>query len=378
MPKELKFIVSPLLVACFLVLSFVAGFSLALKEQPVLDAWNILKHDYVDQTKLDWKLLFLGLLNGVDGMLEQLDDPYSAYFNAEEYSQFYEEIAGSFIGIGVELIIDQDGNLMVIAPISGSPAEDAGIEPGDIILTIDGVSTSGVGLWDSVLQIRGEEGTQVTLEVRHQDGKTEQITITREEISIPTVSGQMLANDIAYIGISHFSENTGTELHSSLEQALNQGAQGIILDLRNNPGGLIDAAVSVASQFLPEGSTVLTARDGYGNETTWKAEAGGLATDFGLPLVVLVNGFSASSSEVVAGALQDYERATLIGTKTYGKGSVNLLHSLSDGSALYVTHGRWYTPNGRLIEGVGLTPDNIDKLDDYPQLKQAVEDIMSS
>jgi carboxyl-terminal processing protease len=347
--------------------------------EAVEEAWRVIINNYVDKGELDLRKLSNGAIRG---MLEALGDPYSAYFDAEESKVVKDiNIEGSYGGIGAVVGI-RDGQLVVIAPIEDTPAKRAGIKAGDRILEIDGESTEGMSLTEAVYKIQGEPGTQVTLKVLHIDGQEPVIlVITREKIEVDTVFFEVLENNIAYIQITFFSERTSDEIVAALEEVLAQNVAGIILDLRDNPGGPVDSAVKVASQFLNEG-IVLYAVDSDGEKQVWSVETGGLATD--LPLVVLVNGGSASASEVIAGALQDYGRASLIGVKTFGKGSINILKELSDGSAIYLTIGRWFTPNGRQIEGQGLTPhivverteQDIEQGKD-PQLDRAIEYIKS-
>ena len=347
--------------------------------ESVEEAWQLIINNYVDKDKLDLKELSDG---AIKGMLESLDDPYSDYFDTEE-SEIVKNvnIEGSYGGIGAVVGI-RDGQLLVIAPIEDTPAKQAGIKPRDSILEIDGESTEGMSLTEAAYKIQGEPGTQVTLKVLHIDEEEPVIlVITREIIEVDSVFSEIRDDNIVYIQITFFSERTSTEIVAVLKEVLAQNIAGIILDLRDNPGGPVNSAVSVASQFLKEG-TVLYAVDSNGKKQTWSVERGGLAT--GQPLMVLVNSSSASASEVVAGALQDYGRAVIIGTQTFGKGSINLLKDLSDGSAIYITIGRWFTPNGRQIEGQGLTPDIIiDRTGDEiaqgkdPQLDRAVEYLKS-
>jgi len=367
------------------------------KQLGVVDeAWNTILNDYVDKDKVDLNTLSS---SAIKAMLESIHDPYAAYFDAAEYKVIEEmNLQGTYGGIGAMVTI-KDGQLTVIAPIAGTPAERAGIKPQDKILEINGNSTEGMSLEEAVLKIQGDPGTQVTIQVLHQ-GEESPITlvITREEINLPSVYPEIiqgnatttptpaptvtpLPNGIAVITITYFSERTGDEIVSALKNVLASGAKGIVLDLRDNPGGVLDSAVTVASQFLKDG-IVLYALDSNGKKETWDVKSGGLATD--LPLAVLVNGNSASASEVVAGALQDYGRAPLIGNQTFGKGSINHFRQLSDGSAIYISIGRWYTPNGRQIEGNGLTPDIVVERTEQdiqqgkdPQLDKAIEYIKS-
>jgi len=367
------------------------------KQLGVVDeAWNTILNDYVDKDKVDLDALSS---SAIKAMLESIHDPYAAYFNPAEYKIIKQiNLEGTFGGIGAMVTI-RDGQIAVIAPIAGTPAERAGIKPGDKILQINGNSTEGMSLEEAVLKIQGEPGTQVTIQVLHQ-GEEAPITlvITREEIDLPSVYPEIIQgnstttptpapivtpmpNGIALITITYFSERTGDETVSALKNVLASGAKGIVLDLRDNPGGVLDSAVAVASQFLKDG-IVLYALNSNGKKETWDVKPGGLATD--LPLAVLVNGNSASASEVVAGALQDRERAPLIGNQTFGKGSINHFRQLSDGSAIYISIGRWYTPNGRQIEGNGLTPNIVVERTEQdvqqgkdPQFDQAIEYIKS-
>jgi carboxyl-terminal processing protease len=350
-----------LLMVLLIVLSFGAGFGYshvfprAAPELPeefnaLWEVWQYLDSYYVNKEALDPEELSRG---AIEGLLEALGDPYTSYM--ESYELQISDLEGSFEGIGARISME-DGELMVVSPIAGSPAERQGVRAGDKILEIDGEATSGMNLMEAVLRIRGTKDTTVTLLILHQGETTPvAIEIVREEIELNSVYMDMLPDDIAHIQITHFSERTPDELAAALNEALQSGAGGIIIDLRGNPGGLLDTVVDVASNFL-DGGIVLYEADGAGNITNPRpASSGGVATD--LPLAVLVDGGSASGSEVLAGALQDRGRAPLIGTKTYGKGSVNILQELSDGSALYLTTAYWLTPNRYLIQGVGITPD---------------------
>ena len=343
------------------------------------EAWQIILDDFVDSDELDLNKLSQG---AIEGLIGALDDPYSDYFDAEHHALTQDELEGSFGGIGVKIKIDEEGQLTVVAPLVGSPAQREGIMPGDKILGVDGETTEGLSLIEVTFKVRGELGTQVTLRILHQGEDVPQdIVITREKIGLASVLPSILLDNIAHIEVGHFSSRTGAEIISALEDITADGMSGIILDLRDNLGGVLEAAVDLASQFLEEG-IVLYVIDGEGNRETWEVREGGLATD--LPLAVLVNGNSASASEIVAGALQDHGRGVVIGTKTLGKGSVNHFRQLSDGSAIYITTARWYTPNERQIEGQGILPDVTVEITaedieaDYdPQLERAIEYIKS-
>jgi len=371
MSERSKIIVVVLLVAAIIVVSFGTGWVLGSRSSPqqslgvVGQAWDIIFQDYVDKDQLDAEALAQG---AVRGMVEALDDPYTAYLDSTAYELSQRSLEGKFEGIGAH-VAAQDGKVVIIAPIADSPAEKAGIRAGDVILEVDGQSVAGMSLVEVVLIVQGPKGTPVTLSVLHEgDTEPEVIEIVRAEIEVPSVRFEMM-EDIAYIQITNFSERTAEELHPVLVEAVWQ-ASGIILDLRSNPGGLLSTVVAVTSFFLKEG-VVVDIVDNEGNSFTYPVEPGDITTD--LPVVVLVNEYSASGSEVLAGALQDYGRAVIAGKKTYGKGSANNMHELEDGSALYITYARWLTPKGRLIEGEGLTPDYELDLENVDAVQWAID-----
>ena len=345
------------------------------EENTIVEVWNNLSQDFVEKDKLDARALSQAAIeamlevqeNGqdkldpdvlsqvaIEAMLEVLGDPYTTYLDPDAFTRYVDNSDGKFEGIGayVDLV---DGHITITAPIPDTPAEKAGIQPGDVVLEVDGMSTEGWSLIESIIHIRGPKGTPVHLLVQREDTPDPTlIEIIRGVIQIESVRWEMLPGGIAHLEIITFAENTDEAVADALKEIENQDAQGIILDVRNNLGGLLSTTINMASQFLKDG-LVLYSIDGNGNRTDYKVKSGGLALD--IPLVVLVNQFSASASEVLSGALQDHERAILIGTSSFGKGSVNLPKSLSDGSGLYFTIGRWYSPNGNLIEGTGLEPD---------------------
>ena len=372
MSKILKIVVIALLVVN-LALFFGVGCAVGIKApfgstqslDVVDEAWDILFRDYVDKDKLDETKMSQG---AVRGMVEAVDDPYTAYLDPATYELSLTRLEGTYEGIGATVSIEDD-QIVVIAPIAGSPAEKAGIRPGDKVLEIDGVSTEGMSLVEAVVIIRGPQGTPVRLLVLHQD-ETEpvEIEIVRDEIELPSVRYEM-REDIAYITISHFSELTNGQLSSALESITHEAATGIIIDLRSNPGGLLQGVIDVASYFLTEG-VVVDVVDNRGGHTTATVTRKEIATD--LPLVILVDSFSASGSEVLAGALQDHGRAVIAGTTTFGKGSVNILRQLKDGSGLYITTARWFTPQGRLIEGEGISPDYELELEGEDAIQWAI------
>jgi carboxyl-terminal processing protease len=366
MLKTIKILVVTLLLAAIITSAFGVGCVLGEKTAtaPSLDtveeAWNIIFQDYVDKDKLDASKLSQG---AIKGMVEALDDPYTSYLDTAAYELWVRSAEGKFEGVGA-YVEEKEGQITIVAPIPGSPADSAGIRSGDVVLEINGESTEGMSLIEGVLSIRGPKGTAVTLLILHQ-GETEPevVSIIRAEIELPSVSSEM-KEDIAYIKITYFSERTAEELVPIMEN-INEEATGIILDLRSNGGGLLDTVTDVAGFFLREG-VVVDVVDNQGEHTIYPVKSSQLTTD--LPMVVLVDGYSASGSEVLTGALQDYGRATIAGAKTFGKGSVNILRRLQDGSGLYITTARWLTPNGRLIEGKGLDPDyELDEGEDAVQ-----------
>ena len=329
------------------------------------EAWDVIYRNYVEKDSLDADELGRG---AIKGMVEALDDPYSSYLDPETYQLSLSDFAGSFEGIGAH-VAARDEQIVIVSPIPGSPADQAGIRAGDVILEVDGESTQEMSLTEVVLLVRGPRGTSVRLLVLH-EGETEpvEIEIVRDEIELSSVSSEM-RGDIALITISHFSEGTDAELEAALGNVAG-GASGIVLDLRSNPGGLLPTVVSVASRFLTEG-IVIDVVDNQGEHTTMSVERKRVTTD--LPLVVLVDEFSASGSEVLAGALQDHGRATIAGRTTFGKGSVNVLQQLSDGSGIYITTARWLTPDGRLIEGEGIDPDYELELEGEEAIQWAID-----
>lgn len=315
--------------------------------------WNIAESDFLDPTAIKPDDMIAGAING---MLDTLNDQgHTRYDTAEQYQQELESQQGQYQGIGA--YVNQDGDLIVVvAPIEGSPAEAAGIQAGDIILAVDGVSTEGKTSAEVAELIRGEPNTQVRVQVRHLDEEAPvEYTITRGNIVVPAVTWRMLPGKVAHIKLSQFSEKATDEMKRALSEAQQQGAEKLILDLRNNPGGLLDQAISVTSQFLPTDQTVLRVRGRDGNEQVYNSNEANPITD--LPMVVLINTGSASSSEIFASALQDYKRAQIIGLQTIGLGTVIQPRRLDDGSAVYIGVAEWITPNGRKLRKEGVTPD---------------------
>jgi carboxyl-terminal processing protease len=311
----------------------------------------------------DGKLDQQQILDGIkEGLAKASGDPYTEYFNTKDAKDFNDELNGSFTGIGAELGKNAADNIEIISPIAGFPAEKAGLKAKDVLSEIDGKSAVGITVTEAVSKIRGEAGTKVKLKVIRDNKQELEFEITRAQITVPSVKHEVV-DGIGILTISRFGPDTSQlarEAATSFKQA---GVKGIILDLRGDPGGLLDAAVSVSSLWLNQNQTVLQEkRDGH---VIKEFKSNGDATLKGIKTVVLVNGGSASASEITAGALRDNKVATLIGTKTYGKGSVQQIEPLSDGGILKVTSAHWFTPSGKGIDKNGLEPDQkVDRSDD--------------
>ena len=360
MSNTTKLLISAALVGV-IVLAFGAGFfmrSVITTSYPegldkVAEVWRHVEQDFVDQSKVNSENLSAA---AIEGILNYLDDPYSTYLDVTSFDFFDSRLSGNFEGIGAYVSINADGQIVIISPIQGSPAESAGIKAGDIIEGIDGMSTEGMSLAEAIAKIRGEKGTTVSLSVLHQgDSGSVTLVITRDTVEISSVNYEVI-DDVAHIIITQFDENTSDDL-SPVIDAINDNPDiiGIVLDLRGNSGGLLDTVIGVASHFITSG-IIVEVKSNTDTVATYDADKSIKATT-DLPMVVLVDSYSASGSEVLAGALQDYDRAVIAGTTTYGKGSVDLLYELQDGSGLYLTVARWITPNGRIIEGEGIEPD---------------------
>ena len=308
--------------------------------------------NYVDDTKV--KDLVQGAIRG---MLSTLD-PHSAYMTPEMYKEMQVETKGEFGGVGIQIGV-KENRLAVIAPIDGTPAQRAGIKAGDYITKVNDESTKDLSLMDAVQKMRGPKGTKVNLTIQR-DGTADplQFTLVRDTIKIESVKAKVLDN-IGYVKLTQFQEATGRDLGRVLKQFKEQKVQSTILDLRNNPGGLLTAAVEVSEQFLPNGKLVVYTKGRESKKDEWFAKGRDQMDDS--PMIILVNEGSASASEIVAGALQDYGRAVIVGTTSFGKGSVQTILPLGDGSGLRLTTAKYYTPKGRSIQSTGITPDIVIK-----------------
>ncbi len=324
------------------------------------------------------------LENGIyQGLMDAVGDPYTSYFSAEDFNTFMEQTTGAYYGIGAYVAQDIERNYPKInSPIPGSPAEEAGLRPNDIIYEVDGVSTYGMDLDKVVSLIKGEEGTSVNINI-YRDGEYMDVKVERRQVKIPTVEQEMMEDGMAYIRIIEFDDVTPGQFEEALQTSRNEGMKGLVLDLRGNPGGSVDAVVDVARMLLPEGLVVYT-EDKYGKREEYQCDG---SHEFELPLVVLVDGNSASASELLSGAIQDYKKGTLVGTTTFGKGIVQQLLTLRDGSAIKITVSSYYTPKGRNIHGTGIEPDvecpfdgeayyNSDFDNQLEKAKQVLEDMM--
>ncbi len=315
------------------------------------EAYGILIDEHVDHGTIEPDKLVDGAIRG---LLASLDDPHASYLTAEQHAREQEGYRGFFEGIGARVTLTEAG-LTVIAPIPGAPAEEAGIRPGDIILAVDGERIDHLTLIEAVNLIRGPGGTDVTLLVRHADSvENVSITVTRGRIPIDSTTFRMLDDGIGHLWLYSFSDTTEQEVRDALDEFQDADGRALILDLRNNPGGLLAAVIDVTELFL-DGGPILYEIDAQGKRIDHEADRGGDARN--IPLVVLVNQFSASASEIMAGAIKANERAQVVGVTTFGKGSVNITRELSDGSAIYFSIRRWYLPDGTQIEGHGVTPD---------------------
>ncbi len=315
---------------------------------PFWEVWDLIHENYFDQP-LDDPLLIEG---AIDGMLAVLDDPNTRYLSPEDQAMTEQNIEGEIQGIGAE-VTEEDGNITIVSPIEGSPAEAAGLQPGDILRTSDGAELTGMSVLEAALLVRGPKGSIVLLGIER-DGELFEVEIERDTIRIPSVRGEVLEEGIAYVRLTQFGIQTDEELAELLPTLLEDNPTGLILDLRRNPGGSLDTAVNISEQFLAEGA-ILIERFGDGREREFDAEDGEIAET--IPMAVLIDEGSASASEVLAGAIQDRERGILIGQTSFGKGTVQSWQELSNGGGVRITIARWLTPEERWVHEEGLTPE---------------------
>ena len=342
------------------------------------EVYHRLQEKFVDKGKFDIQKMIYG---AISGMVKSLGDPYTVFFPPEETKRFEEDVKGVFEGVGMEIGIKK-GQLQVIAPLEGTPAQRAGLRSGDKILKINDTETSDLTIDEAVDLIRGPKGTEVTLTIfREEWKKTKEIKLMRDVIEVPSLKREIKEIDgqkIAYIQLYQFSENASFDFRKAAIEILTSPAQKIILDLRNNPGGYLEVAQDITGWFLEKGKIVVIEDFGQGNEQEYKAQGPGTFSDY--KVVILINQGSASASEILAGALRDNRGILLIGEKSFGKGSVQEVEKLEEGSSLKITVAKWLTPKGQLITDVGLEPDiKVEMTEkDYeeekdPQLDKAIE-----
>ncbi|MEK7126698.1 MAG: S41 family peptidase [Patescibacteria group bacterium] len=314
--------------------------------------WGELEDKYVDLEAIEEDTMVYG---SIKGLVDSLDDPYTVFMTPDESTEFTSGLDGTLKGIGAELTVE-DKNLVIISPLRGSPAEKAGLLPRDIILAIDGEIASDMTLVDAISKIRGEVGTTVTLTiVRKNVKKPFDVSIVRENIEIESVTVEKLDGDIVYLGVNRFNDKTNEEFSNAISEMLLDEPKGLIVDLRFNGGGYLDIAVELLSYLLPSNTSAVVIKERGKKDDTKLTN--GKPKLLNTPLVVIVNDSSASASEIVAGAIQDHKRGIILGTKTFGKGSVQEVEKFSDGSSLRLTIAKWFTPNGRSINKTGLIPD---------------------
>ncbi len=338
-------------------------------------AWNLLQDKYVDKGKLNAEDMVYG---AIDGMVRAVGDPYTVFFKPKESKEFSEQISGSFSGIGIEIAL-RDNVLTVIAPIKNTPAARAGLLAGDKILKINDKSTEGMKIDEAVSLIRGPKGTTVRLTyTREKMPSPTEITIKRDVIKVPAVDWKILNDNVAYIDISIFNGNLDLEFQKTADEIAASGANRIILDLRNDPGGLLDSAINMAGYFLDSNKIVTIEKFGDGTEQPFQTASNGKLKNY--PLVILINKGSASASEILAGALRDNRGVTIVGETSFGKGSVQELADLPQKASLKITIAKWLTPKGESIDENGITPDVEVKMTEEdikaekdPQLDKAKE-----
>jgi len=323
------------------------------------EVWDTLNKKFVDPGKIDVEKMLYG---AISGMVDSVGDPYTVFFEPVISEKFQEEISGSFGGVGIELG-KRNGTLTVIAPLKDTPADRAGIKAGDKILRVDGKSTENMSIEEAVGLIRGKKGTKVTLTVSN--GTSRDIELTREAIRIPSIKWELLNGNVAYLQIYTFNQNVDADFKRASEEILKSPATKLIVDLRNNPGGLLDSAINLAGWFLSKGQVVTMEEFRDGTRQEFKSDGNGALKIY--PTMVLINGGSASASEILAGALHDNRSIPLVGEKSFGKGSVQELANFQNGSSLKVTIARWLTPHGRSITDLGIEANYEVKLPENPE-----------
>lgn len=374
MNKILKTIIAVLLIAIISSISTLGliYYALGFNEQGFsnlmrfITAYRFIETKYVNDTD-DVKLID----GAIDGMVKSLNDPHSNYLSPKMYKTLMEQTEGSFAGIGVVMGMDNEQKIHIVGIMENSPGQKAGLQEGDEILAVDGVPVTQIAFDEVAAHVRGQAGTDVVLTIMR-DNANQDITITRDNIKLKTVGHKMLDNNIGYIQIVSFSEDTANEFNEAYNDLKNQGMKALVLDLRNNPGGLLTTCVEIAKKLVPKGE-IVSIVDKQGNKETYSSSLE--APEY--PLVVLINKNSASASEILSGAIQDTKSGTIIGNTSYGKGSVQTILPMFEDDAVKLTIAKYYTPSGRSIDGTGITPDIEINLDENAtsdtQLDKALE-----
>lgn len=374
MNKILKTIIAVLLIAIISSISTLGliYYALGFNEQGFsnlmrfITAYRFIETKYVNDTD-DVKLID----GAIDGMVKSLNDPHSNYLSPKMYKTLMEQTEGSFAGIGVVMGMDNEQKIHIVGIMENSPGQKAGLQEGDEILAVDGVPVTQMAFDEVAAHVRGQAGTDVVLTIMR-DNANQDITITRDNIKLKTVGHKMLDNNIGYIQIVSFSEDTANEFNEAYNDLKNQGMKALVLDLRNNPGGLLTTCVEIAKKLVPKGE-IVSIVDKQGNKETYSSSLE--APEY--PLIVLINKNSASASEILSGAIQDTKAGTIIGNTSYGKGSVQTILPMFEDDAVKLTIAKYYTPSGRSIDGTGITPDIEINLDENAtsdtQLDKALE-----
>lgn len=359
--RYLILVVSILLVTIIFKPSFTYAIGVFEKQINLIqEVFEIVSYYHVSEVNVD------DLTKGaINGMLETLEDPYTTYFTEEEYQSFVSSIDGTFTGIGI-YVEEKDGNIVVQSPIPGSPAEEAGLATGDVIVAVDGIDVTAKTIEEVASLIKGQEGTYVSITFKR-DGKTLTKDIIRKAIKLPSVESSMLTDDIGYIRLYTFGSQTASEFNQHMLELENKGMEKLIFDLRGNPGGYLNTALEISKNFINEGP-IIHIKNRYGEEQTLSISNG---TNWDKPLVVLIDGGSASASELLAGALNDYDKATIIGQNSFGKGTVQSTVSLENGGYLKITTDEYFTANNNKVNGIGIKPE-IEVEDSEKQLQTAI------